>query len=55
MWIVLALAVNDCMLLFLHVTVIFECLGKKDLVMYGFEPVVHICAAAMVQLYRQSR
>jgi len=43
------------LLLFIHFTVIFECLGKKDLVMHGFEPVVYNYVADVVQLYRQSR
>jgi len=29
-------------------------LGKKDFVMHGFEPVVHICAAGVVQFNWQS-
>jgi len=32
----------------------FECLGEKDFVMYGLEPVVLNPAVGLVQLNRQS-
>ena len=33
----------------------FEFLGKKDLIMHGFESVVHNCVTGVVQLHRQFR
>lgn len=49
----MSVSVLHCCCSVIH-TNVCDCLGEKDLVLHGFECVVHNSAAGLVQFYRQS-